>query len=488
MNPMLLVDGYKLDHRRQYPEGTQYVYSNWTARGSRVEGQNDVVLFGAQRFIQKYLVDDMNKYFFDVEKDTVLEQYQTLLDRYFGPNNIGVDHIADLWDLGFVPLRIKALPEGTLVPLRVPMLTIENTHPDFFWLTNYFETLLSAELWMPCTSATTAYRFRQMFDKYAKLSGGSPEFVSWQGHDFSMRGMAGAEAARVSAMGHLLSFTGTDTLSALTEIDRYYSVGDSTVVLGGSVPATEHSVMCAGGQEDELKTIERLLDLYPTGILSVVSDTWDFWRVLTVILPALKDKIMKREGKLVIRPDSGDPVKIICGDRNKSVGSPAYLGATEILFREFGGVKNKAGYIELDPHVGLIYGDGINEDRASRICKGLMNEGFASTNIVFGLGSYTYQYVTRDTYGFAMKATWAQVGGVGRDLFKDPVTDDGLKRSAKGRLAVQYNQEGELTLIENANKSEEGYSQLRPIFDECDCNFESFSAIRNRLMNQLKEN
>lgn len=442
-----MCDGYKVDHRRQYPQGTEYVYSNFTPRTSRVPGSNEVVFFGLQYFLSAYLQDLANETFFGKQRGAILKKYQRFLDSYLGPNNVGVQHISDLHDLGYIPLRFKALPEGTSTPLRVPMFTVENTRPEFFWVTNYIETLLSNVLWKACTSATTALRMRRILDAYARETGADPSFVQWQGHDFSFRGMSGPEDAALSGAGHLLSFTGTDTIPAIQLLERYYH---GHGLIGGSVAATEHSVMCAGGQDGELQTFERLLDLYPTGILSVVSDTWDLWHVLTDILPVLKTRIMERPGKLVIRPDSGDPADILCGTGKGGFGtdkrSPADWaksdGVVQTLWNIFGGTLNDARYKVLDPHIGAIYGDSINDQRMTHILRRLEQKGYASSNVVFGMGSYNYQYVTRDTYGFAMKATAATVGGVEHALFKDPVTDDGGKRSARGRLVVTEGMDG----------------------------------------------
>ena len=222
-----------------------------------------------------------------------------------------------LHDLGYLPMKIKALPEGSFVPIRVPMFTMYNTKPEFFWLTNYFETLVSTTVWMPCNSATIAFQYRKILDKYANETSSIPEFVDWQGHDFSMRGMAGLEAALISASGHLLSFTGTDTIPAIDFLEQYYQADASKELVGGSVAATEHSVMCMGTNMGEQETFNRLItEIYPKGIVSIVSDTWDLWKVLTEYLPALKDEVMARDGKVVIRPDSGDPVDIICGNPN----------------------------------------------------------------------------------------------------------------------------------------------------------------------------
>lgn len=447
-----LTDGYKLDHRRQYPPGTEYVYSNFTPRSTRVPGQDKVVFFGLQYFLERYLGEIAEETFFQRKRSDVLREYENFTHNYLGSNNIGVGHIADLYDLGYIPLQFWALPEGTRVPLRVPMFTFQNTHPDFFWVTIYIETLLSSVLWLGCTSASTAYRYRKLLDDYARRTG-DEAFVDWQAHDFSFRGMASPEAAALSGAGHLLSFKGTDTIPALMLLQQYYN---SDGLAGGSVAATEHSVMCAGGKTTELETFDRLLDLYPTGIVSIVSDTWDLWTVLTDILPRLKDKIMARDGKLVIRPDSGDPVAILCGYPEHwdwAKRSTESKGVIELLWEGFGGTVNGKGYKVLDPHIGAIYGDSITEDRARDICARLEAKGFASTNVVLGVGSYTYNYVTRDTNGFAVKATWTKVNDQEHQLFKDPITDDGGKRSAKGRLMVVSGGDG-LSLVDGLNMDE----------------------------------
>ncbi len=483
-NPITLIDGYKFDHRRQYAPGTNRVYSNWTPRESRVPGIDHVVFFGLQYFLDRYLDASAGEFdrFFSADADDVCEKYTRRVNGYLGPNAIGSDHIRALHSLGYMPLEFRALPEGTRVPLRVPMLTVENTSPQFFWLVNYFETLMSNVLWLPCTSATTAATVRAVLDKAALDTGSPAEFVQWQGHDFSFRGMPGPEAAALSGAGHLLSFTGTDTLPALDLVEQHYGPLPADYLLGASVAATEHSVMCAGGELSELETFERLLALYPGGIVSVVSDTWDLWNVLTRILPVIKDRVMAREGKLVIRPDSGDPADIVCGDPNAPSGSPASRGVIELLWEVFGGTTTDTGHRLLDQHIGCIYGDSITIDRARNICERLAAKGFASANMVFGIGSYSYQHVTRDTFGFAMKATWCQVGDERRDLFKKPVTGNGMKNSAKGRLAVARDGSGALSLVNQATQQQEDDSLLRPVWR--DGKFlirESFDSIRSRV-------
>ncbi len=463
MNPLLYTDGYKVDHRRQYPENTTLVYSNWTPRKSRIEGVEEVVFFGLQYFIKKYILEDFAKNFFQKSKEEICKKYARRINNYLGENQVGIAHIEALHDLGYLPMVIKALPEGVSVPIRVPMFTMYNTLPDFFWLTNYFETLLSTTVWMPCNSATIAKQYRKILDTYANETSSIPEFVDWQGHDFSMRGMAGLEAAVVSASGHLLSFTGTDTIPAVDFLEEYYNANSDTELIGGSVAATEHSVMCMGTNSGEEETFKRLItEVYPNGIVSIVSDTWDLWKVLTEYLPNLKEEVLARNGKVVIRPDSGDPVDIICGNPNgKSIEEKK--GVVELLWDIFGGNTNDKGFKELDAHIGAIYGDSITLGRATQICERLKEKGFASTNVVLGIGSFTYQYNTRDTFGFAMKATYGEVNGEGREIFKDPITDDGTKKSAKGLIKIEK-ENGAYKLVDQVSWEEEKQGELREVF------------------------
>lgn len=463
MNPLLLTDGYKVDHRRQYPTGTTLVYSNWTPRKSRIEEIEEVVFFGLQYFIKKYILEDFENYFFKQPKDKVIREYSRRINNYLGENQVGTKHIEDLHDLGYIPMVFKALPEGAAAPVRVPMFTMYNTKPEFFWLTNYFETLLSAVIWMPCTSATIAKQYRKILDRFALETSSVPEFVDWQGHDFSMRGMAGVDAGLSSSAAHLLSFTGTDTIPAIDFLEQYYNANSGTELIGGSVAATEHSVMCMGTTEGELETFRRLIcEVYPKGVLSIVSDTWDLWKVLTEYLPELKGEITNREGKVVIRPDSGDPVDILCGNPNgKNLNEQK--GVIELLWDCFGGTTNDKGYKELVPQIGAIYGDSITIERATQICERLKAKGFASTNVVLGIGSFTYQYNTRDTFGFAMKATYGEVNGEGREIFKDPITDDGTKKSAKGLMKIEL-KDGKYSLVDQVDWETESTGELVEVF------------------------
>lgn len=440
MNPIFGVDFYKYGHRDQYPKDTTQVYSNWTARAARVPAPDGVIFFGLQYFIKQVLLDEWDMYFFQRGWPYVKADYQELMRDTLGIGNADTTHLEWLHNLGYLPIKIWALPEGFSTPLRVPSLVITNTKPQAYWMPNFLETVLSNTLWKACTSATTARIYRQIFTRYAKMAGETDlSFVDWMGHDFSFRGMSGREDAILSGMGHLLSFSGTDTVPAILATKEYYN---ASLTCGGSVPATEHSVMCAGEQDGEQETFRRLIqDIYPNGVVSVVSDTWDLWKVLTEYVPNLKDVILNRgasgsiPARLVIRPDSGDPVKIMTGDDSKPFDTPEGAGVLNLLARALGVTTNAAGY-DLIKKAGAIYGDSITPERAEQICERAVKHGYSPFNFVLGIGSFTYEFVTRDVYGFAMKATAVVRDGKLIDIFKKPVTDTGLKNSLKGIPAV----------------------------------------------------
>lgn len=400
--------------------------------------------------------------------------FKRRIDTFLGPDNqVGTKHIEALWDLGYLPIEIKALPEGSLCPIRVPALTLINTMPEFFWLTNYLETLISTSLWLPMTSATSARLYKKELLRHAKKTGFENDFLGFMIHDFSMRGMAGVEAAIMSGMAHLTSFVGSETIPAIEALEEYYFADADKELIAATVPATEHSVMCAGGKEDEFETFRRLItEVYPKGFISIVSDTWDFWQVITDYVPRLKEDILAREGRVIIRPDSGVPEDIICGvdpakyTKEEYEALPEHIrkGAYECLWDVFGGRINSKGYKVLDSHIGMIYGDSITLERQKTIYARLEAKGFAATNLVLGVGSYTYQYKSRDSLGFAMKATWCQVNGEDREIFKDPKTDDGVKKSLKGLIKVNL-VDGKYVATDQVTKEEEDMdNQLETVF------------------------
>jgi nicotinamide phosphoribosyltransferase len=486
MNPILWTDGYKLCHKDQYPAHTQWVYETWTPRMSRIEGISHVVFFGLQGALAE-ITNSFDANFFAQPEEEVVAAYEEAIAAVFENTNAKFasmhesKHIRDLHRLGYLPIKVNALPEGSLVPIGVPMFTIENTHPNFFWLPGYLETQLSAYIWSPMTAATIADRYKRLLTDFAEKTGDVNK-VFTQAGDFSMRGMGSPETAYRTAGGHLLSFGVSATLSVREYLKSYYHAKSDVMMY---TPSTEHSVMCSYG-EDEVEAFRHLITkVYPSGNISIVSDTYDLWNVVDNVLPKLKDLIMAREGKVVIRPDSGDPVKIICGDV-ASDRSTVRKGIVERLFELFGGTTNSKGFKELDPHIGVVYGDSITVDRADKICQGLLDKGFASTNTILGIGSYTYQYVTRDTFGFALKGTAEIVNGEFKAIQKRPATDTGnFKKSQKGMVAVVFEND-EFRLIDNLNPKTIAELESRNLLQTCYLDGEfthttRFEEIRNRL-------
>lgn len=474
VNPLFLIDFYKADHRSQYPKATEFIYSNFTPRKSRIPEIQYFVTFGIQYLLQEYLVERFNNWFARPLND-VLSEYKQRMDECLFPDAVSIDHIKALHELQYLPIEIKALPEGSISPIQTPILTIINTKPEFFWLTNYLETLISVLIWKPCTNATVATHFRKTFNEYARTTGASLEFCEFQGHDFSFRGLSCVEDACLTGAAHLLSFKGTDTVPALDFIHKYYQ---GTGFIGGSVPATEHSVQCVA---DEKKTIVRLLtEIYPKGICSIVSDTYDFWSLVGEFYPSIKDLILARDGKLVIRPDTGIPHKIINGDPTATTEIEK-MGLIRSLANNFGYTVNAKGFKVLNPKIGAIYGDSIDIKEQKLILEGLKNNGFSTDCVVLGIGSYTYQYCTRDTFGLACKATWAQIDGRPKNIFKNPKTGT-WKKSHKGLLKVN----NDYSTSQECSQEEEQSGLLRTVFKNSKIqNQENWNVIRNRLQTNI---
>ncbi len=479
LNPIFYIDFYKVGHVSQYHKDVRQVFSNFTARSTRIPSVTKVTNLGLSYFLQKYLIEDFNEYFFSQPLQEILTEYRRVIKATLFDSNPRTDHIEALHKLGYIPLTFYALPEGAQVPLNVPLLVVKNTEPgEFYWLPNYIESLLSAVLWKPITSATMARQYRALFLKHARNSGETDfGFIDWQGHDFSFRGMSGLEDAKLSDLGHMTMFTGTDTLPAVLFAERYYgaSLEPASPIVGGSVPATEHSVMCAGQQDGEFETFHRLLtEIYPTGVLSVVSDTWDLWKVLTDYVPRLMPVLNVRDGKLVIRPDSGDPVKIMTGNPAAAHGDPAGYGVLSLLAQAMG-TFDRGSALPLigKPHPfflntgAAIYGDSISLARADEILWKCINiHKLSPYNCVFGIGSYTYEYVTRDTHGMAMKATaYTNPAGEIVPMFKKPVTDDGGKFSHHG-IPVVYLENGEYVVSQDSEEWELDNCAFQEVF--CD--------------------
>src|SRR5882724_613123 len=477
INPLTCADAYKLSHKGFMDEKTEVIYSNMTPRSLTYLPipedlhQNQSVFFGLQFFIKDFLINDRNELFFKQPKEKVIAKFKRRCDTFLGVGSVPMAHFEALHDLGYLPIEIKALPEGSLVKTRTPFLTIKNTHQAFAWLTNYLETVLSCELWKPCYTATLTHCYRKLVNKFADETVGNRNHTMFSLHGFEFRGMSGRHDAALAGAGLLLNSCGTDTIPAIDLLEDFYNANAETEFVAASVPASEHACTSLGTSlDDELAFFKKAITIdYPTGIVSLVSDTYDFWKVMTEFTVTLKQDILNRVpnglglAKVVFRPDSGNPIHIVCGNPNAPEGSPEHKGAVECLWDIFGGTTSEKGFRVLHERVGLIYGDSCNFQIINGILQGLKNKGFASSNIVFGVGSFSMQYATRDSLGMAQKATWAQVNGVGHNLFKDPKTDTGLKKSAKGLIRVDL-QNGEYIYTDCVTPEQEEGGELKTVF------------------------
>jgi len=631
------TDGYKQGHGPMYPDGSSFLYANSTARSDKIFARSPscssmwdrkILVTGHVAALHE-IVSMWEESFFSKPKSDVLYKFKRRCDTYIGKDKVSAKSLANLHDIGHLPLRILGVEEGTRLPIGVPMYVIYDSNgnvidegSEFFWLAEFLETIMSNMTWKQVTVGTIAFEYRRVLTKWAKITGVPTDFVKFQAHDFSYRGMSGMEDGARCGAAHLRVFTGSDTMPAIDYIEQMYNGDAEKVMIAGTIPATEHSVATAnilsrlrqmvkarraeGATEEELLSelkgmrleaergfIKEMLTVkFKTGMLGLVCDSFDFFGVLTSVLPSLKEEILARlpdengMAKLVIRPDSGDPVEIICGveildqlaaeaqmvnykpefvyfkdpegkihkatsiagkaisrtisqvkadlpavdhsyydelmtdvmgsaalfdypfpisaDCTDPVRFKAYRelhdllelrgvevmvmgkgtyrngykieqvelsaqekGAIELLWETFGGTETERGYKVLHERIGLIYGDSITVHRAEEICRRLAIKGFASCNVVFGVGSYTYNYLTRDTFGIAVKATATMVNGEMVELYKDPATGDGLKKSAKGLLAlidsdegIVLNQEQDMKIAEIHVKS----GLLKPIF------------------------
>jgi len=493
MNSMFLVDGYKISHFEMYQDGTEIVYSNFTPRSNKYapKGNNGKVLNFGHQYAIRFIVEHFNENFFNIRKEDIINDVKTNFSAYLDVD-YDTKHIEELHDLGYLPLEIRTLDEGTESAIKIPVLFLYNTDIRFAWVTNYIETILSNLLWQPLTTATNVLLMKRIVkEAVLKTDKDNVGAVDFMLHDFSMRGLTGLDAAIGSGLAFASVSMGSDSLPVIKASQHYY---DETSTPVFSVRASEHSQMTAGGIEGEFEIYENLLTKFPTGIMSLVSDSFDLWRVLTDYLPKLKDIIMARDGKLVIRPDSGNPVDIICGEpinykTNKAYSQPVTIspknkGVIELLWDVFGGTVNEEGFKVLDSHIGMIYGEAINQNNIKEIFSRLEAKSFAASNCFFGQGSFSMQMVTRDTWGMALKCIAQQRNGELVEIMKDPVTDDGIKKSAKGLTVVFKDENGEYYLKDQASleelSSEE--NQLKVRFKDGNYyNQTTLSLIRQRI-------
>lgn len=442
INPMLLMDFYKAVHSDMLNSKMTKSMSYYTPRMSRVDRWNKVVMFGLQMFCKTWLIDYFNDYFYNMPKDEVVGEYKRVLDASLGAGIYDYHKIEKLHDLGYLPIEIIALPEGTVVPVHVPMFGITNTHPDFAWLPQALESLISAEMWYPQITATVGKTYREIVNRYYDIT--CEDNVSRERAlgAFDFRGDMCVDAALKAGAGWCMSFVNTATVPVIPYLEEMFNADCTKEEVAFGAVSTEHFVMCSnyavdGDEETFLRKM--LTELYPDTSFSCVLDSYDYWNVIDNILPKLHREIMEHNGCMLMRGDSGDCVEVV----TKTVFK---------LWEQFGGTVNSKGYKVLDPHVKAIYGDSITVQRCEEIYQILMENGFACSNVALGVGSFSMHCIeennvlkpfTRDTFSSCIKACYAEVDGKCYPIFKNP-KDGGFKKSQKGLCYVYRNENGEL--------------------------------------------
>ncbi|MGO4289200.1 nicotinate phosphoribosyltransferase [Chitinophaga sp. RAB17] len=463
-NLILLADAYKYSHHKLYIPGTEYIYSYLESRGGKFD---ETVFYGLQYFLKEYLAGEV----FTKEK---LDEAETMLTEVFGRNDIfdrsRFEYIINKHG-GKLPIRIKAVPEGTVVPVRNVLMTIENTDPECFWLTNFLETLLM-QVWYPCTVASVSREIKKVVKKYYDETASQEAFagIDFVLNDFGFRGASSVESAGIGGSAHLVNFAGSDTIPGSLFAKRYY---DAPTAPGLSIPATEHSVVTLLGEEGELEIFRHILDTYPTGTIACVSDSYNIFRACEEYWgTALKEQILKRDGTLVIRPDSGDPVQTL-------------LKIFSILMNKFGFTTNEKGFKVLPPQVRVIQGDGISYSSIPGIFEALKQAGISAENLVLGMGGALLQRVNRDTQEFALKCAYAVVNGAPINVQKMPVELD-----ATGHLRTSFKKSkaGKLRLIkDNSTFKTVSEAEAPASADLLQTVFENGEVIRSYTFDEVRK-
>ena len=470
-NPMLLIDFYKAVHAEMLPEKITKSVSYFTPRMSRVNRWDSVVMFGLQGFIKTYLIDYFNKWFFNRPFAEVIGEYKRIMDASLGENAYKIEKIEQLRKLGYLPIEIVELPEGTIVPMHVPMFGITNTHKDFAWLPQSLESLISAESWHPMIAATVGYTYRQIVNHYYDLTCDDETSRARALGAFDFRGEECTDSAIKAGAGWCLSFLNTATVPTIPYLEKNYKCDCTKESVAFGSPSTEHSVMCSNFavDGDEITLLRRLLtEIYPNTSFSAVLDSYDYWNVIDNILPQLKPEILAHNGCMLMRGDSGDCVEVV----TKTVFK---------LWEEFGGTTNSKGYKVLDPHVKAIYGDSITVQRCEQIYKILMENGFACSNVALGVGSFSFQCIeedgilkpfTRDTFSSCIKATYCEIDDKPFQIFKNP-KDGGFKKSQKGCCVIVKGSDDKLIYVDGRTWEEAHVSGedakvnlLQPVFKD----------------------
>ena len=418
-NIILNTDSYKCSQFRQYPPGTEYVYSYIESRG----GQWDrTVFFGLQAFLREYMTTPITQADIDIAEKIITAHGEPF-------NREGWEYIVKQHG-GRLPVEIKALPEGTVIETRNVLVSIVNTDPKCYWLTSYLETALLRAVWYPTTVATNSYHSRQIILRGLEETG-DPALIDFKLHDFGARGVSSEESAALGGAAHLVNFMGTDTIAGILAAMEYYDAG----VCGLSIPAMEHSTVTSWGRENEAQAYRNMLEVYGKkgALLAAVSDSYDIFNACENIWgKELLEAVRASGATVVIRPDSGNPAEVV-------------TKCARILDTKFGHTLNDKGYRVLN-NVRIIQGDGIDAVSIRGILLSLQMAGYSADNVAFGQGGALLQQINRDTLKFAMKCSAARINGVWIDVYKDPVTDTG-KRSKRGRLQLIREQGGEFQTV-----------------------------------------
>ena len=435
-NIILNSDSYKYSQFNQYPENTTGIYSYIESRGGI---HSSTVFFGLQAFIKEYLLTPINI--------NMIDEAEAIITAHGEPfNRAGWMYILMEHD-GYLPVRIKAVPEGTIVPVKNVLATIENTDPNCYWLTSFLETALLRAIWYPTTVATNSYENKKLILKYLEETG-DPTTIDFKLHDFGARGVSSLESAGIGGAAHLVNFMGTDTVESLLFARRYYNAD----IAGFSVPAMEHSTVTSWGREHEVDSYRNMVKKNgkPGGIVSAVSDSYDIFKACELWGTELKQDVLDSGATLVVRPDSGDPAVIV-------------KQCLQILDKYFGHTVNDKGFKVLN-NVRVLQGDGINHASIRSILYTITLAGYSADNVVFGQGGALLQMVNRDDQKFAMKASAALINGVWVDVYKDPITDQG-KRSKRGRLKLIKNGDEYTTVTNHDNMFDSLQDELVTVFE-----------------------
>lgn len=444
INRIIDTDSYKASHWLQYPPNTELVHSYLESRGSEREWR-ETVFFGLQYILKRYFLERFTQDMVEEAREVIIAHGEPF--NYDGWTSLIRKHG------GRLPLRVRAVPEGSVVPLRNVLMTVENTDPEFFWLTSWFETQLM-RIWYPCTVATQSFHIkRDVFSFLEETADDAAAEIGFKVHDFGARGVSSQETAAIGGAAHLVNFFGTDTMAALLIHRNFYN----TAMAGFSIPAAEHSTITSWGRENEAEAYRNMLRNFakPGSLVAVVSDSWNIYEAVEKIWgEQLRQEVIDSGATVVIRPDSGEPVEVVAR-------------VAEILGAKFGYEVNSKGYKVLR-NVRIIQGDGVNERSIHEILQRLKSNGFSTSNIAFGIGGALLQKIDRDTLKFAYKCSAIVSDGKLIEVYKQPITDSG-KNSKRGRLDLVRSGGGfETVKLDTAEQRSAPNSAMRTVYENGD--------------------